>query len=108
MNQVTIAFHDHYFLEENNSNYIYIFYNLPVCFQDFLIFLFPTPWNFPSLEINFFIFQILKVFQGAWEPCYRFPPANCKNQTKTEKISIITPKKCVIGIDYVRPLCNRY
>ena len=52
------------------------------------ILLLPTPWNFPGLEIHFFIFQVLKVFQNACQPCFRFPPA--KNQTKTEKISIIT------------------
>ena len=79
--------------------YIYIFFTtFQYISKTFLIFLFPTPQNFPSLEIHFFIFQVLKVFQGAWEPCYRFPQV--KNQ-KLREYPQLHPKKCVIGIEYV-------
>ena len=95
-------------LEENNYNFIYIFTTFQHVLKTFLTFLFPTPQNFPSLEIYFFIFQVLKVFLGAWEPCYRLPQV--KNQTKTEKISIITPKKmCDMNwIWYVLNMFNLY
>ena len=54
----------------------------------FHIFLLPTEF-FRSVN-SFFYIPGSQGFPGACEPCYRFPPA--KNQTKTEKISIITAR----------------
>ena len=85
---------------------LYIFYNFPVCFQDFfLFFYFPLPGIFQSWKFISSYSRFSRFSRVHGNPAIDFLQPRIKQ--KLRNIHNYA-QKCVIGIDYVQPLCNRY
>ena len=95
-----------YFLEENNSNFIYFFTTSQYVSRTFLFFYFPLPGIFQAWKLISSYSRFSRFSRVHGNPAVDFlqPIARIKNGENIHNYA----QKCVIGIDYVRPLCNRY